>query len=643
MVSQALVSLGILKVNWDEKRSDYLENFVPFAAECVREASEDVVSATELQSAIAARFALHLPLAAIQSLLIRMKKRKMLRVESGVYYRELPELARASFPKRHDEVVDAFEKLTQEIVTFAQDRHKTTWSADQAGAALTDFLNQHHFLITLAEAEDKPFVAPDSPTNGHFITGSFVTATSNEPSISKALDTLAKATMLAEAIYLPEPASAARRFKGTSVYFDTPFLLFALGYAGEERREARSQLLKLLYSANADLFVFEHTLRECRSALMACAEVLERGQTRGYGPSMAFFLDEGIAGSDVRLFAGRLEQDLEALNVKVVPKPEYDSDYQVDEASLEAALRTGVGYRDDRPLQRDVDSISAIMRLRKGRRTKAVEDSRAIFVTTNQTLVRAANEHLRTEENIGAVAPCIGDYTLTSILWLKYPVVAPGLPRQRLLADCYAATEPSDTLWRKYTEEILRLERAGKYGADDVYLLRHSLEARHALMDATAGDVAAFSEGTISEILTEVKESLTEEARGAAADERARATEQEQRAASAEEELSKVREAALVRQNRLRGRAHRQAVLIVKVVRWLSVALLALATAYTFPWDLPRLGDSIAGYGLSALLLVLFVIVLINMVSGASLNSWLRTLETKLEELLYKRLDRIVG
>lgn len=358
---------------------------------------------------------------------------------------------------------------------------------------------------------------------------------------------------------------------------------------------------------------------------------------------MAFFLDEGIGGSDVRLFAGRLEADLEALHVSVVAKPEYDPRYQVDEVSLEEALRSGVGYRDDRPLRRDLDSISAVMRLREGRRPRVVEDAGAIFITTNQLLVKTANNHLRTEESLGVVAPCISDYTLTSILWLKYPFLAPELPRQRLLADCYAAAEPSDRLWRKYIEEIQRLEGAGKYGADDVYLLRHSLEARHALMDATAGDVAAFTEGTISEILTEVKQNLTAQTRRTAQEERDRAQTQEVRAESAEQELADVREGELLRKARLRSRARKQAAATITAVRVMAVSLLVLGTAYTFPWDLPRFSNSIGGYAVSLLLVGVFVVVVLNMVTGASLNSWLRTLETRIEERLYRRLERITG
>ena len=51
MSEHVITSLAILKANWD-KGLDYIENFVPFVAECLRTAPQDEVSLPELQAAI---------------------------------------------------------------------------------------------------------------------------------------------------------------------------------------------------------------------------------------------------------------------------------------------------------------------------------------------------------------------------------------------------------------------------------------------------------------------------------------------------------------------------------------------------------------------------------------------------------------
>ena len=61
VVTPTISSLALLKVNYDEQRKDYFENFVPIVAECLRRSSGDVISLQDLQSDLRERFGLSLP------------------------------------------------------------------------------------------------------------------------------------------------------------------------------------------------------------------------------------------------------------------------------------------------------------------------------------------------------------------------------------------------------------------------------------------------------------------------------------------------------------------------------------------------------------------------------------------------------
>jgi len=42
---------------------------------------------------------------------------------------------------------------------------------------------------------------------------------------------------------------------------------------------------------------------------------------------------------------------------------------------------------------------------------------------------------------------------------MNMPLQAPpDLPRKRIIADCYAATQPSETLWHRFVHELEVLE-----------------------------------------------------------------------------------------------------------------------------------------------------------------------------------------
>ncbi len=57
-ITPSIISLAILKVNWDKKRKDYVDNFVPIVAEAIRLSDHDVVSIPQLQQDIRAKFGL---------------------------------------------------------------------------------------------------------------------------------------------------------------------------------------------------------------------------------------------------------------------------------------------------------------------------------------------------------------------------------------------------------------------------------------------------------------------------------------------------------------------------------------------------------------------------------------------------------
>lgn len=103
------------------------------------------------------------------------------------------------------------------------------------------------------------------------------------------------------------------------------------------------------------------------------------------------------------------------------------------------------------------------------------------------------------------------DYALMNLLWLKQPLRAPDLPWRRVVADCFAATQPDEQLWESFVSEIEKLERQNRITADDYYLLRYSIEAKTSLMDLTLGREETFKEGTVLDILSRAREKVKRE------------------------------------------------------------------------------------------------------------------------------------
>ena len=635
MATSAIASLAILKVNWDQLGKDYIENFVPLIAECIRLSDEDVVSLPGLQEDVQTRFGLTLPQSIISSTLSRARKRGYVTLQHHSYRREPAELAKLGFSRIQASVLAGHDSLLATLREFAHSRYALSWSEQQADAALLAFLEDHQLFITRASVRGTvlPDVDPPSP-DARYIVAAFAKHLQATGSSHFAfLETVAKGNMLANAVFLPEPSQAQRNFHGTTVFLDTTFLIYALGYAGEIRQAPCLELINLLYETGAELRCFQHTLEEIRGALDACANRIIRGDLRiTYGPGVPtfeYFLSRGYSASDLQILISKVDKSLKDLRIRIEQKPAYRQDFLIDEPGLTQRLSERMKYANERALVRDVDTISAIMRLRAGQTYFYVEDSRAVFVTTNTTLAREATLFLRGDDELYGVAPCLTDFSLTNLLWLKRPTSAPTLPRKRIIADCFAATQPDEQLWSKYLAEIDRLEQSKQISAEDYYVLRYSMEAKSSLMDLTRGQEEVFTRATVTEILAHVRDLMTAEVRAELVE-----TQAKRRELQAREDERKAR---------LRSRAQRAASAVIRDVEVIAFLLFALVGVAAFlPFE-PPLKGAAWRYFLAGLSLVLAFLSAESFVRGTTLRAILRPVEVRLATRIEWALTTLAG
>lgn len=642
-----IISLAILKLNWDvEGHKSYLDNFVPIVAESIRLSGSKVVSVPELRNVLQKEFGLTIPLNAIESLLRRVRKHGYILRKNGIYIPIQAKLEALNFHKIQQSVLQMHDALVRHLMIYVKEYHNAYWTTEQAERALLQFLEEND-LISLTSLSDK-ILSPQNNSmkiSEKFLIGAFIQYLQNTHSHAlEYLETVVKGNMLANALFLTVPGKEQKKFRQTQLYFDTPFIMFLLGYAGPERQAPCKELIALLRDSGAELGCFRHTVNEAKGILNAIGNRLMRGDVAdAYGPSVEYFLTQGLLSSDIFMLVNRLEQDIQSFGIKVVEKPEYSQElypYVIDEQRLKMELQEKVRYHNERAIDKDVESISAIMRLRRGRHAYELENSVAILVTMNSALFRVSRDFIAREINDpDAVPPAITDKTLTNLLWLKRPFDAPDLPRKRIIADCYAAIQPSDNLWAAYIREVEKLEQKGDITSEDYYMLRYSLESRRALMEVTLGEEEAFSQGTVEEVLRisrekirqDLKEKLEEYQRVNRALEQKVRYERSRRDMEVSKQRSKI-------QHLSRKVA---AVLARSVGIGLGLLLVGGSVFTFFSMPLPR-WDVARGMVIVALLL-LFLYGIVDLVWGSSLISMMRGFEVLLAKRIEELLQSMAG
>ena len=637
MATSTLTSLAILKVNWDHLGVDYVENFVPFIVELARRSQDKVISLPDMQRSMIDEFGLQLPQTALRMVISRAVKRGYVSRKDRVFYKVQEACDQSSFRETQDAVAATHERVVTSLCEYAAANHGKEWTVHDAEAVLLDFLADRSLSLLYDIAEGSSNITVSG--GQQFVLGSFVEhIITRNAALLDDLTLLARGSLLANAMYLPDPGQIQKKFHRTTVYLDTSLLMFATGFAGHDRAAPCLELINLLAESKAKLKCFSDTRNELQGILDVCAHRLRTHQLRdAYGPTIEYFIESGKTSSDLELMSVQLPAKLRDLGITVVDRPSFEEfQFQIDEKGFEQHLDHLIRYTNPNARIHDVDCISAIARMRSGRETREVEECRAIFVTTNTLLARATRQFFQPDAAPGSVALAINSYALANLLWLKNPTAAPELPRKWIVAHAYAATQPPAGLWKKYLAEIASLEEAGAVTTDEYLLLRHSLSAKAALMDLTDGNEDTFAEGSIKDILEVANENVR-------ADLTREVTHQHRRRIRTEESLRAAEESALVQRQRLRAKATSAARLVRNGIFWFFAAVLTYGVFITSPEQFPPIQTNWQAYIAPVVLFLVGVLTVCNLILGTTLRDLMDLIERKISIYIAGAFFSFVG
>ena len=165
-------------------------------------------------------------------------------------------------------------------------------------------------------------------------------------------------------------------------------------------------------------------------------------------------------------------------------------------------------------IARDVVVISGVYRARHGIQPRTIKESVAVFVTPNNALAFASRRfETHTGNSTFSIPACLTEVFVRTLIWLQSPSRVKELSKKKIIADCYAAMQPSDILVHKYMGAVEQLKREMKITNDEYYLLRTHRAAMNLLEQKTLGDPDAFDIKTPEEILEEIIAAIKQQER----------------------------------------------------------------------------------------------------------------------------------
>jgi transposase-like protein len=508
MEQNPLLTYAILTVN-DSHNKDYYDNFVPFIKETLRKSSSEIVSANEVKEKLMTLFNLNLPINVVNTILKkRLRPKGYLKFENRQFKLNYERLNDSTFEEKRLKMLEKHEKLILDLISFTEKQYKLEVDSTWAEVTIKNFIDSHQVKILEESINKNSFNIPEKNSNKDFIIVShFIKQLQAQNSVTyDYLIDILKGNMLSNAIYFTEPNMISAHFKGTEIYFDTSFIIYALGLAGDARKEPCSELLSMLKESKAILRCFRHNVDEIIGILEWNKNMLTSLKPDIHG-TINYFIEKGYGKSEIERIIYGLDNEIkEKLNIKIIEEVSYsEHEFVISESDLEQFLASKIKYPRPNALEKDLKSISSIMRLRRGKKSLHIEDCRALFVTTNYNLSISVRDYFFNEELPKLIPPVLHDSVITNLVWLKNPSRAPELPSKRLIAECYAASSPKEHLWERYIETLKILEKTHKITTKDLVTLRYTQGARSLLVEKTLGEEDAITIGTVKDILKQIK------------------------------------------------------------------------------------------------------------------------------------------
>jgi hypothetical protein len=516
-MERLLINMAIVKVNWDHSGADLLENYIPLLAYAVSECKATTASLDEIREHFRSVAEFEVPIAALGTLIKRASKKHgfLSRQPDGTFEICREKLPDQQYRNLRDTELRKYQALKHSFVAYCETHNIAPPTPEEIDSYFFDVL--YDVAPSLIGSTSSPIpqsIANREPESAKALIARFVShCYESDPTSSTAIESFVRGAMLTETFYYSAPDTLSQKMRDVVVYFDTGFLLRALGLCEKGIAEPCKELTHILRGMSVKMRCFRDTYNEFHRILHAASSQLRGGRrliARAPGDIFDYYNSIGATQSDVELDIAMLEQSLNKIGIRVVDRPEHVEALTVDEAKLSQYIQDILPGQTVDARQHDIDCLTSIFRLRAGRAQPYLESCVAIFVTTNVQLARASARFFNENEGVSNAPVCMADQVFTTLVWLKSVNKLPNLPKHRLVANCIAATQPSDRLWNRYINEADSLRDKKEISENDYAVLIHSLEARHHLMDSVI-EKGEFLHGSVKDVLALARATYTEE------------------------------------------------------------------------------------------------------------------------------------
>ncbi|WP_413853483.1 hypothetical protein [Candidatus Ruminimicrobium bovinum] len=515
MSNNILISTSMLSSIWEKKRKDTIDLLLPFLSYIIAKNTviEKAIDINLITENFKREFGYNdIPRNVISQMLTRLTKEKTLKRKDKNFFL-IKDLS--NFVKNFDKQKTESKKETQIVIEslgkFFEENYKKI-NTDILEKELVSFFAKKGTTIFKNIDILELDVAKGNEFN-YFIGQFILKESKNKTYIFDYLIKMLEGFFISTVIFLQSENNniLKSKFKNVTFYLDTRLILNLLRCHSVEEKEAILELITILKNNGAKICCFEHNIKEAKAVLSQYKNSISTGNI---SETTLDGLDEQkYSPDDVDRIFLNIAEKIKNLDIDIVESPNYDNikqEYLIDETKLEDYLKINRNVRDYAN-KIDVQSISAIFRLRNGVKSNLIENSKAIFVTTSKRLTILINKNKDLEHIFSnSFFPIITDIDLSAIVWIKNFSINKDYPKLKLIENARLSVEPSSDLLNKFFNKLEKIKNEGNISDDEAFILRTDIYAKRiSLMEKIHGNENNLTDETIYSIKEEVLKRYT--------------------------------------------------------------------------------------------------------------------------------------
>lgn len=459
-IESGLVTLAFL-TSWADEPSciaGKLDIFAPIVTIVLCKESPRGLRFGEIQSKVYEYFGLSLPQHIISKVLsILMHESIVLKNGKAYSFNAGAEVTNPDLLVSRNNLLDSQNLLVRRLVYFCSEEGHSC-SEEDVRNALARFLLKNCTVYVTGRGGDV-----GERGNGIIeeLVARYLALHGSESDVSDIVTALARGSVFYSAAFLGDwnQKKPSLSLAQTSIYLDTPIILYLLDFDSEEDTKFATEAVSVLQGAEAEVRVFDSTLSEVNYILQSTLESYDDPEMiRRYRIHRAM-QERGVSKSELAERADLVETALKDLGIDVASRPTVTRALSIDELGLRKALEDRDSSAPSSRVDYDVRSIEGILTLRGNREPVLLSKCNAVLATTSGEVIGNVSSWWRNVEGYHSLPPVLGIRELANYAWFIHPTGSADMPLVSMLASCAAALRPSDRYWLSFVEHVEKHER----------------------------------------------------------------------------------------------------------------------------------------------------------------------------------------